>query len=434
MADVGEKRGLGTVDFRERLGAPAFGLVAASIGYGGRYLAGHQLIEAAIQVIELQVRADAGHQNSGQLVRDVRPDRHDDRLSRRIGPWPQWSSRAEAVSEIVDDLHGVGAYDVRQRPGLLVRQACEVDNRRLAAIAGADASGTDQPRPVAVAIDQIKQRERNILAVLGKRLRGDGTRFLRGLCLGPPRTQVPQRNEPPFANNPLRMLDHRRKNTADGVVLGAHGAERKREVAFLWKAVALQNEKLVVRPGRFTGCDHALEHGLDDIPDFRPDFTARLSQRLRMLAPQDRGVGVVVECDELGAPVDHDGKARAEADADCRTQTLGPPIRRPDPRLRPIEGANTLAHLAAAGEELARWLVCAPWYVDQVPLPKENARSAANNSRSLREGSHYNAHRCPERQKGCASSPVGRRRSSDADQSANRCCCWSATRTSRAWM
>jgi hypothetical protein len=182
-----------------------------------------------------------------------------------------------------------------------------------------DAGGTGQPRQSAVIVEQVEQSERNILGVCRKRLCGDRTRFFRGPRLRTPRAQVSQRDDPPFTYNPLGMFDHRREDTPDTVVFGAYGTEREGEVAFFGKAMSPQNEELIIRPRCFTVRENALKHGLDDVPDLRPDFMAALPERLRMLAAQDLGVGVVVEHDELVTPVDHDRKARAEADADCGT-------------------------------------------------------------------------------------------------------------------
>ncbi len=58
--DVREERGLGAVDFGQRLGAFALLFVCAGVGDGGGDLPGDQIEEAAIIVIERQARADSG--------------------------------------------------------------------------------------------------------------------------------------------------------------------------------------------------------------------------------------------------------------------------------------------------------------------------------------------------------------------------------------
>jgi hypothetical protein len=62
----------------EESGTLAFFLIRASIGYRRRDLRRHQVQEAAIQFVELQMRADTSDQETGELKRNVRADRYHD--------------------------------------------------------------------------------------------------------------------------------------------------------------------------------------------------------------------------------------------------------------------------------------------------------------------------------------------------------------------
>src|ERR1700691_48339 len=73
-----------------------------------------------------------------------------------------------------------------------------------------------------------------------------------------------------------------------------------------------------------------------------------------MLLGYDRHVGIVIQCHELLAPPDDDGKARVQAGGGCRLQRLRPILDGAQCRTRPIERAHMFAHGAAAGKRAAR--------------------------------------------------------------------------------
>ena len=64
VADVGEERGLGAIEFRERLGAPPLFLIGMGVADRRADLPGDQIEEAAIAVVEEAKRIEAGDQDA----------------------------------------------------------------------------------------------------------------------------------------------------------------------------------------------------------------------------------------------------------------------------------------------------------------------------------------------------------------------------------
>ena len=87
VADVAEERGLRAVELGELLGALALLLVGAGVGHGGRDVAGDELEEAPVVVVEGAPRADrrATSTPAGSRAPGAR-DRQDHRLARRLVP------------------------------------------------------------------------------------------------------------------------------------------------------------------------------------------------------------------------------------------------------------------------------------------------------------------------------------------------------------
>ena len=82
VRDVGEEGRLRPVELRQGLGPLLLLLVGPGVGDGGADLAGDQLEEPAVLLVEPQPRADAGHEESRRLVGPGRRDgQHDGRWS-----------------------------------------------------------------------------------------------------------------------------------------------------------------------------------------------------------------------------------------------------------------------------------------------------------------------------------------------------------------
>ena len=184
-------------------------------------------------------------------------------------------------------------------------------------------------------------------------LRGGLAGVLGGLVsIGGAGRQLPQRPQPPLADGPLGVLRDHAQHPADAASIVGHGAVGEGVVRLLAEPPPLQEQEQPFVPGRLPVSDHRLGTGADVGPDLRPDLAGRPAQRPRVLgAERHPGVGVVVEEGELRPPAEPHGVAGVEHDPHDRLEALRPIGDRPDRRLRPVEGAGALAHLAAAGEQ-----------------------------------------------------------------------------------
>src|SRR6185436_3402809 len=72
---------------------------------------------------------------------------------------------------------------------------------------------------------------------------------------------------------------------------------------------------------------------------------------LRVLRPEDRTVGIVVEDDEFRTPEQDDLRLGWEQHAHRAVKALGPGVDGPERRLRPVHVAHASAHFASTLEE-----------------------------------------------------------------------------------
>src|SRR5581483_2771941 len=97
------------------------------------------------------------------------------------------------------------------------------------------------------------------------------------------------------------------------------------EIAFFNITVTVEQEQLIVGPGRFTLIQYALKHRPDHIPDFGPAFLATLPHSFGMLGRAENDtIGVVIEFDQILPPQDQDREARCQTNTQRGTQTLRP--------------------------------------------------------------------------------------------------------------
>src|SRR6476660_7921480 len=101
--------------------------------------------------------------------------------------------------------------------------------------------------------------------------------------------------------------------------------------------------------------EHALQLGLHVDPDLGEDLARGATERTGMQRPEGLDLGVVVEQHEVGAPVDRQLVRRAQADADGGSQALRPALAVADGRLRPVEAADPVRHLAVAEDGRQGW-------------------------------------------------------------------------------
>lgn len=172
----------------------------------------------------------------------------------------------------------------------------------------------------------------------------DPGRVAAGVLHGPrltrlPCRQLPKRPQAALADDPHGRLDDGVEDAIDRPALAPDRAERVVEVTLLRVAVAAHRQQLVAAAGSLAGRHHPREQRADDVPDLRPHLAGRPSQRPGVLLTRDGTPVVVVEQDEVAPPVDGNGEAGVEADAQGRAQALRPPLGGAERGERPVECA-----------------------------------------------------------------------------------------------
>jgi hypothetical protein len=144
-------------------------------------------------------------------------------------------------------------------------------------------------------------------------------------------------------------LVHRAEDAADppGVVLERPVGER--EVGGLDRPGAVDRQQEILDPVRRAGLEHGAEHRADDVPDLGPALRRRLSERARVLAAEDRPIGVVVDLRELGAPEEDDRIVEREQRPRVREERSRPALARPERGRRPVGALEQAERLRPAG-------------------------------------------------------------------------------------
>ncbi len=112
VADAGEERGLGLIEFGQRLGTLLLGLVAARAADPGGDVTGHHFDKAAITVVEPAMPVQPGHEESRAARRPAAESAP--RAPGRAAP---------ARHRSADPARGRRARSVRIHPGWLLRRA-----------------------------------------------------------------------------------------------------------------------------------------------------------------------------------------------------------------------------------------------------------------------------------------------------------------------
>ena len=120
-------------------------------------------------------------------------------------------------------------------------------------------------------------------------------------------------------------------------------------VDFLALAETRDWDQRIYVPGRTAAGQYLLDLRTNDLPDFRPDFTAGSSKRTGMSFWSDRlAISVVIEAKELRTPPDVHRMTRIEQQSKRRLEGAGPMLRCAERMVRPVERPYPLTHLAAA--------------------------------------------------------------------------------------
>ena len=149
-------------------------------------------------------------------------------------------------------------------------------------------------------------------------------------------------------------LGTQHQHTADAVRRARHvdGAVAVGPVDVFPPAVPDDRHQGVLVPVRSLRLHDVLDLRTDDVPDLGPGVTpARAKDAGMLLRADGPAVGVVVEAAEFRAPEDEGRVPGGQQDANGGAEGQGPLLRRAERGRGPVEGADKLAHDAAALEK-----------------------------------------------------------------------------------
>ncbi len=152
--------------------------------------------------------------------------------------------------------------------------------------------GESGRRPIRV--EQVEQGKGDIGRVRGERVHGTAAGILRRPCLRGCARERAERAQPPLAEDTLGRLGHGGEDAADAAALVTDRAEGEGEVALLGVAAVVEEDELVLRPGRVAPREHAGEHWADDFPDLGKALHSSLPHCNRMFRADERAIGVVL--------------------------------------------------------------------------------------------------------------------------------------------
>ena len=198
----------------------------------------------------------------------------------------------------------------------------------------------------------VGQRKGDVLRLRGEDFHREVECFTscpRG-CLA--RGQIPQQRHATRAHDTVRGLGDDAVHATNAAGFHAHGVIRDVEIGLFEKPMALDHEQEILCPERLACADDAgeqvVQHGVPDLP---PCFPSRPAERVRMLGPEDRAIGVIVKDGELGSPEQNNLRFRRQQHADNAAQALWPRLDRPERSFRPIEAPHQGPQFTAAGQD-----------------------------------------------------------------------------------
>ena len=216
-----------------------------------------------------------------------------------------------------------------------------------------DTAGSREAGIGATAVEPVEQRKGKVARIGAQCTRRQRIDLRDGIGIPGARGDLAQECQAARADHPVGIVGIGADDAADAAIIVRDRRERKCVIGLLVIAVAMHHQQLGFRIGRLA------PHGgfdafLDLIPDFGPDLACGPAQRTRMLAADDRQIGVVVEIDQLRAPPHPHGLARGQHDAKTCLQRPGPILRWAQRRIGPVQRTDGLAHLATTLQEIDR--------------------------------------------------------------------------------
>ncbi|MFZ2069602.1 MAG: hypothetical protein WAV27_26830 [Xanthobacteraceae bacterium] len=220
-------------------------------------------------MIQSVPRADACDHEAGEFARFIGVQRNQHgriwRIARRPG-----REAAESASETVDNDHFLTLQQIGNRPRCGRRVEWYLQWTRGFSRRNSRRSG--ESRRIAFGVDQIKQRKRNILGVIGEHRRGDRACVLRRLRVRCARAEIAQDNDTPFPDDLFGDLVNGREHAADAAHGGlvGHRTISDGEMRLFEKAVAIYVQLDVFHPRRRAAFKWRIDERLENSPDFGP--------------------------------------------------------------------------------------------------------------------------------------------------------------------
>jgi len=139
---------------------------------------------------------------------------------------------------------------------------------------------------VAVVVEQIRQRERQVGLVLVELTMGEGQQLVFGAYHGRVGTQVAQRRHPALADHLLGVLADHAQHADDVAVVVAQWTVGEGVVGLLWVARTLEKQQQRDIPSGPFRRQHPVDPRADVVPDFRPHLAGPPAKRPRVLTAQ----------------------------------------------------------------------------------------------------------------------------------------------------
>ena len=349
VADVREERRLGPVDLRQRLGATPLLLIGQRIRDACADLAGRQFEKATIIGVKQPKRVQARDQHPPARGFAPGGDWNECGLSGSLVPKAFWKLGSETGCKLRKQLRFLIANDAGDRP----------ERRRIHRLQGLESGAmrTEAGRAgerdgLTVGLGEKNQRERQVLGVRRERLRRPTARSVQRSNLACRNRKLAQQSELPLADDAPGVVGIGADDSARGALVVGNRAIRESVIGLLPISAALHDQELLLDVDPLVALHGGREHRRDLVPDFAPHFLGRPAERPRMLAADDRLVGIVIKVSQFISPADPDRLTGREHDPHRGLQTARPGLRFTQRRARPVVGTQPRAQFSAAGEKV----------------------------------------------------------------------------------
>ena len=198
----------------------------------------------------------------------------------------------------------------------------------------------------------VEKCERGAGAILAEGFRADAPHFFLVSCFSRSRRQITEHLPASVFDHPFRHVQGVGQHAAHtGRCHPESGCTKTRSSTprgscLRWNVNSWWVSVLIGWPC----CKDRVEQRSDEIPRLGKHLAATATQRPRVLCSDHHPVGIVVEHRVVRAPGNEHRIPGAEHDAHAGSQRLRPLLHGAQHGRRPVDGAHSCAHLAAAGE------------------------------------------------------------------------------------